>query len=117
MDPEKRFEQLKRTLFDAGQDAIEAFLGYGISLDEDKDITNNRLDIAYDGMSPEELEEFYSQYNIGVLLSRKERCMDCPALVEIPHCEYFCDEFQVPCEEVDDCPEWENDPSMPDGDY
>ena len=48
-------------------------------------------------------------------LTRKERCSDCAALVSVPGCEYFCDELEKPCEEVEDCPEWGTDPSADDG--
>ncbi len=48
------------------------------------------------------------------LLTKQERCRDCAALVSVPGCEYFCDELEKPCDEIENCPEWSHDPSVPD---
>ena len=60
-----RFAELKRALFDWGADYIEEFLGYEYPHDEDKDVTENRLDMAYDDMPDKLLEEFYEKFNIA----------------------------------------------------
>ena len=59
-----RFEHLKSRLFDHGYDAITSFLGYEYPADEDKDVTDNRMDEVYAQMPPEELEPFYRQYGV-----------------------------------------------------
>lgn len=46
------------------------------------------------------------------LLTRKERCLDCPCLASKPECDYYCDEYDKPCEEIEICGEWEKDPSV-----
>lgn len=64
---ETRFEELKSALFDAGQEAIEDFLGYEISPDEDKDVTDNRMNETWNQMPWEELSKFYKKYDISLL--------------------------------------------------
>ena len=59
----KRFEELKRELFNWGLDYIEEFLGFeadGYSSDE----LENLMDQAYENMSEDELEEFYAKFCI-----------------------------------------------------
>lgn len=62
MDP--RFEKLKRELFMHGDSAICNFLGYEPPCDEEKDVTDARMDEVYDQMPEEELEKFYQKYAI-----------------------------------------------------
>ena len=50
---DKRFEELKRELFDWGYDYIEEFLGCEIDYDWDKDTIDNLMDEVYQQM-PEE---------------------------------------------------------------
>lgn len=50
-------EKLKRRLFDAGREAIERVLGYEIDPEEDKDVTDRRLDMALESATPERLLE------------------------------------------------------------
>lgn len=62
---DKRFEELKKALFDWGNDYIEEFLGYseevaGMEKDEIEDLMNE----TYDQMPEEELEEFYKKFLI-----------------------------------------------------
>ena len=59
-----RFELLKEELFCWGHDYIEDFLGYDIDSDEDKDVTEKRMDEAYMQMPVEELEKFYEKFKI-----------------------------------------------------
>ena len=47
----EKIEKFKSELFNRGQAAIEDFLGYMIDEGEDKDVTENRLDIAISDMS------------------------------------------------------------------
>lgn len=63
---DKRFEELKKALFDWGNDYIEEFLGYsedvaGMEKDEIEDLMNE----TYDQMPEEELEEFYKKFLIN----------------------------------------------------
>lgn len=60
-----QFEKLKKKLFKEGIEAIETFLGYKIpDKNEDKDVTDRRMDIAYDQISEPKLREYYKKYNI-----------------------------------------------------
>lgn len=56
------FEDFKAILFMHGQDAIEDFLGYSINPNEDKDVTDNRLDEAYAQMPEDEYNKFVRAY-------------------------------------------------------
>lgn len=67
MNDKTKFEQLKTELFMDGQAAIEDFLGYEISPDEDKDVTDSRMDEAWAQMPWEELSKFYQKYGISVI--------------------------------------------------
>jgi len=59
-----RFETLKRELFMDGIDSIEEFLGHEIDPEEDKDVTDSRMDEVYVQMPAEELEKFYTKYGV-----------------------------------------------------
>ena len=63
-DMDKRFEELKRELFDWGYDYIEEFLGCEIDYDWDKDTIDNLMDEVYQQMPEEELEVFYQKFCI-----------------------------------------------------
>jgi hypothetical protein len=52
-------EKLKSTVFDNGLEGIEDFLGYEIDENEDKDVTDNRMDIAINEMSD---AQFFAAY-------------------------------------------------------
>jgi hypothetical protein len=56
------YEELKREVFMNGLEAIEDLLGYEINPEEDKDVTDRRLDMALEGMSEDEFLEFYNKY-------------------------------------------------------
>lgn len=45
--------------------------------------------------------------NCGKCSDYKCKCADCFCLVEGEHGEWFCDEHEKPCEEVETCCEWE----------
>ena len=60
---DERFEKLKRELFMGGLDDIEDFLGYEID-DEEYDVIENRLDMAFDAKSDTEMEAFYAKFHI-----------------------------------------------------
>lgn len=55
---DEHFESLKEELFRQGQQAIEDFLGYEIDPDEDKDVTESRMDQVYMQMPEDELQRF-----------------------------------------------------------
>lgn len=63
---DKRFEELKRKLFDWGTDYIEEFLGYEYDIDDDwsKDAIDNAMNETYEQMPEEELEVFYQKFLI-----------------------------------------------------
>ena len=61
---DKRFEKLKRELFNCGYDDIEKFLGYEIDYDWEKDTLDILMDEAYQQMPEEELEVFYQKFCI-----------------------------------------------------
>lgn len=62
-------EALKQALFMEGLEAIEDFLGYEINSEEDKDVTDLRMDEVLDQMPDEEFETFYNKY----VTNEKER--------------------------------------------
>ncbi len=62
-------EALKQALFMEGLEAIEDFLGYEINPEEDKDVTDLRMDEVLDQMPDEEFEAFYNKY----VTNEKER--------------------------------------------
>lgn len=62
-------EALKQALFMEGLEAIEDFLGYEINPEEDKDVTDLRMDEMLDQMPDEEFEAFYNKY----VTNEKER--------------------------------------------
>lgn len=55
-------EALKQALFRRGHTEIENFLDYQIDPDEDKDITDERLDMAIDQMSPRDFWDAVTRY-------------------------------------------------------
>ena len=55
-------ETLKSELFKRGAGAISDVLGYDVDPDEDKDIIDNRLDMAFAEMSNSQLYDLYFQY-------------------------------------------------------
>ena len=61
---DKRFEELKKELFNWGHDYIEEFLGFEIDSDLEKDTVDNLMDEAHENMTEEELEEFYEKFCI-----------------------------------------------------
>ena len=61
---DKRFEKLKRELFNWGRDYIEEFLGFEIDYDWDEDAIDNAMDEIYEQMPDEELEVFYQKFCI-----------------------------------------------------
>lgn len=61
---DKRFEELKRELFDWGTDYIEEFLGFEIDYDWNEEIIENAMDEIYKQMPEEELEVFYEKFCI-----------------------------------------------------
>lgn len=62
MDNFAELETLKSELFNRGVDAISDVLGYEIDPDEDKDVIDNRLDMAFAEMSNSQLYDLYFQY-------------------------------------------------------
>ena len=67
------FENLKAALFFEGMDAIQDFLDYDIDPYESKDIIDRRLDIAYEQIPDDILNQYYSKYNIGTKTSLSEQ--------------------------------------------
>lgn len=61
MEKEK-LERLKREIFKYGAYEVVNFLGYEFDVDEDKDVTDRRLDMKLEEMSEEELEQWYKEY-------------------------------------------------------
>ena len=61
---DKRFEKLKRELFNWGRDYIEEFLGFEIDYDWDEEAIDNAMDEIYEQMPDEELEVFYQKFCI-----------------------------------------------------
>lgn len=60
----KRFEELKSTLFNWGIDYIEEFLGFEVNPNWEKDTIDNAMDEVYEQMPEEELEKFYKKFCI-----------------------------------------------------
>lgn len=61
-DYETAKEALKQALFQRGHTEIENFLDYQIDPDEDKDVTDKRLDMAIDQMSPQDFWDAVARY-------------------------------------------------------
>ena len=61
-DYETSKEALKQALFQRGYTEIENFLDYPINHEEDKDVTDKRLDIAIDEMSPRDFWDAVNRY-------------------------------------------------------
>ena len=57
-----RWKRLKSKLFEHGYEAVSDFLGSDYPPEEDKDVTENRLDQIYDQMPSEEIERFFEKY-------------------------------------------------------
>ena len=58
----KRFEELKRELFNWGYDYIEEFLGFEINHNWDKNTVENAMDEVYEQMPDDEFEAFYKKF-------------------------------------------------------
>lgn len=58
---EKMYEELKRSVFDAGVNAIEDLLGYELEFDTDEDMFD-AMDDVLDQMPEEDAMEFYNKY-------------------------------------------------------
>lgn len=62
---DERFEGLKKSLFDWGDDYIEEFLGYSEDVGEmGRDEIEDLMNEAYEQMPEEELEKFYKKFLI-----------------------------------------------------
>lgn len=61
-DYEASKEALKQALFQRGHTEIENFLDYQIDPDKDKDVTDKRLDMAIDQMSPRDFWDAVTRY-------------------------------------------------------
>ena len=59
---EKMYEELKAAAWDNGVEAIDELLGYEHDVEEDPDVTENRMDEALDQMPEEEALELYEKY-------------------------------------------------------
>lgn len=59
---EKMYEELKNAAWDNGVEAIDELLGYEHDVEEDPDVTENRMDEALDQMPEEEALELYEKY-------------------------------------------------------
>ena len=55
-------EALKQALFQHDHTEIENFLDYQIDPDENKDVTDKRLDMAIDQMSPRDFWDAVTRY-------------------------------------------------------
>lgn len=55
-------ETLKQNLFMEGLEAIQDFLGYEIDPEEDKDVTDLRMDEVLEQMPDEEFDKFWRKY-------------------------------------------------------
>ncbi len=60
----EKFEILKAELFDRGIEAIEDFVGYIVDPDEDKDVTENRLNDVYAQMPDDEYAKYLDKYGV-----------------------------------------------------
>lgn len=58
----KMYEELKNAVWDNGVEAIDDLLGYEHDVEEDSDVTENRMDEALDQMPEEDALEFYNKY-------------------------------------------------------
>lgn len=61
-DYEASKEALKQALFQRGHTEIENFLDYEINHEEDKDVTDKRLDMAIDEMSHRDFWDAVARY-------------------------------------------------------
>lgn len=57
------FEEVKKNLFLLGYDAISDFVGYDYPQNEEKDVTEKRIDEAYEQMPYDTFEMFCRVYN------------------------------------------------------
>ena len=65
VDTDKKYEELKRELFNWGNDYIEEFLGYAEDLSgRSKDEIENLMDETYAQMPDDVLEEFFEKFLI-----------------------------------------------------
>lgn len=59
---EKMYEELKKAVWMEGVEAIDDLLGYKHHIEEDKNVTDSRMDMALDQMPVEEALKFYNKY-------------------------------------------------------
>lgn len=59
---DEMWEDLKKSLFMSGRESLEIFLDYELEDDYDKDVVENRLNAAFEQMSPVEQMQFYHSY-------------------------------------------------------
>ena len=59
---ESMFDELKRELWMNGTEAIDDFFGYEYDVEEDKDVTENRMTEIMLQMPPEEFMKYYNKY-------------------------------------------------------
>lgn len=46
-------------------------------------------------------------------MTRLERCESCACCVGYPtEDDWFCDEYNKPCEKIENCGEWKKDPTV-----
>ena len=62
MDKKQMYEELKKAVWANGIDAIVDLLGYDINSEEDKDVIENRMDLALSEKSDEQLKKLYDKY-------------------------------------------------------
>ena len=61
---DKRWLELRESLFDWGRDYVEEFLGTEYPYGEDPGITSARLDATFLEMDDEDVEDFYRRFCI-----------------------------------------------------
>lgn len=59
------YEKLRKELWMNGMDAIEDFLGYEVNPEEDSDVTDYRIEEAYQQMPKEEISQYLEKYHIS----------------------------------------------------
>ena len=56
------FEEIKQSVWMNGTEAIDDLLGYEHDVEEEKDVTDARMDAVLMQMPVEEIEKFYEKY-------------------------------------------------------
>lgn len=77
------YDALKHALFMEGSTAIEDFIGYDLP-DESDDVTERRIEMAYEQMSDEEFKKFFVKYLPDACVCRDCECVLDPE-EDIPH--------------------------------